>query len=274
MKKLLLTVTSLFAMAFAFAGNQGIACTIDSSNTDFFNPRPDSLPCVERGNAYDQVIQIKVPTSIDLQTLVPSLPFSFVMTIDSVVIDSLTGFPQGINYMIRPFSGVLYGGDNGCSELFGNTTDPVGNYPITFHGRMTLHGMPFPPYFDGDTTVDFATVQSAPQNPFSASLDVINPGDQCRPAAPSGIINAELNAAMRVYPNPSNGVFQFQLNTGSRTDGQLLVVDALGQVVFRQDVMAQGQYQTTVDLGKHAPGLYTVQFKTTTGMASKSISVE
>lgn len=273
MKKFLLTVTALLGIAVAFAGNNGVACTIDSSNTDFFNPRPDTLPCVERGNAYDQVIQIKVPTSIDLQTLVPSLPFPFVLNIDSVVIDSVTGFPQGLYYMIRPYNGVLYGGDNGCAEISGTTNDPAGNYPITFHGTMTLHGMAFPPYFDGDTTVDFATIQSAPQNPFSASLDVINPGDQCRPAAPSGIINAELNAAIRVYPNPTNGVFQFNLNTGSRTDGELLVIDALGQVVYRQDVMAQGQYQTTVDLGKHAPGIYTVQFKTEKGMASKTISV-
>jgi len=270
MKKIYLLVLACTTLVL-FSNAQ---CVIDSTNTDFLSPRPDSLPCVERTVPYSQTLQIAVPTSMDLQDF--GSPISFVLIVDSVVINSVNGLPTGLAYDMNPSSGVLYGGDHGCATVAGTTTDAVGNYPITFDGFITLHGNPFPPYFDGDTTIDFATLQSLAPDMFSLFVDVINPGDECRPSQGTGIKNfsSDLNAAMSVYPNPNNGVFQFSLNAAHRVNGQINVIDYTGKVVYSQNIDVIGLYNTNIDLQNFAKGVYVVQVKTAEGLASKSISVQ
>jgi hypothetical protein len=254
-------------------GTVSAQCTIDPTDTAVFSPRIDSLPCVVRTVAYNQVVQMKMPASIDLQQF--GFPISFVLTVDSVVIDSVTGQPSGITYALNPTNGHFMGGANACALISGTTTDAPGSYPLLFHGRMALHGMAFPPYFSGDTVVDLATVQASPQNPFSAAMEVINQGDQCRPVA-SGIknFNSELNAAIAVYPNPNNGVFEFKINAGGRVNGDLMIIDVTGKTVYSQKLDVMGMYSTTINLSTYARGLYTLQIRTADGFASKNISVE
>ncbi len=252
----------------------GVGCTIDSTNTGFFSPSPDSLPCIERNIPYAQIIQILVPTSIDLQQF--GSPIPFVLTVDSMVVDSVTGLPSGIGYTLNPDSQAIYGGGRACALLSGTTTDPKGNYPVIFHGSITMHGFPFPPYFDGDTTVRLEDVQGAPQSPFKAAVDVINPGDTCRPAAPNTIksFNRELNTALFVYPNPSNGLFEVKLNTGRRINGTISVIDLMGREIYKENLDVTNLYTTRIDLRNFAKGIYTLLLKTNEGVAAKNISVE
>ncbi len=271
MKKIhTLLAAFLFSAQAIFAG---AGCVIDTANTDFFSPRPDSLPCVERTMPYSQVLQIKVPSTIDLQDF--GSPISFVLTVDSVVINGVNGLPTGLNYESNPANGVFYGGTHGCALVHGTTSDPAGHYPITFDGTFTAHGQPFPPYFDGDTTIDFATLQGLSQGMFDLFLDVINPGDECRPVT-SGIndFSADLNSLIQVYPNPNSGVFSVKINSGRRVNGEIVIVDVTGRRVYSQPVDAVGLYTNTVDLSQFGKGLYTLQVRTADGFASKNISVE
>lgn len=265
-----LVFVALISIQSAFAG---VGCNIDPNNTAFFSPRPDSLPCVERGVSYNQVLQIKIPSSVDLQDF--GAPISFVLTVDSVVFDSISGLPAGLDYALNPSSGIFYGDANACGVLYGTTNAPAGNYPLIFHGTMTLHGFPFPPLFDGDTTIDLAMIQSQPQNPFQASVDVIEQGAPCRPVQ-SGIndFSAELNALLQVYPNPSNGVFNVRIDAGRRLNGEIIVVDVTGRKVYSQAMDVVGLYTNTIDLQQLGSGLYTVQLRTAEGFASKNISIE
>ncbi|MCW5906892.1 MAG: T9SS type A sorting domain-containing protein [Chitinophagales bacterium] len=269
MKKIYL-LAILFSTQFIAYAQTG--CVIDSTNTNFFAPRPDSLPCVERTVYYDQTIQIAVPTSINLQNL--GAPIPFVLYVDSVVITGVNGLPNGISYTPNPANGVLYGGQKGCAQVFGTTTDPAARYPITFEGTFTAHGFPFPPYFDGDTTIDFATLQGLSQGMFDLFLDVINPGDECRPASGIANFSASLNALVRVYPNPSNGVFHFSVNSGKRLTGTIEVMNIAGQAVTTQAIDAIGLFETTFNLSNMPRGMYTVLLKTSEGVAAKNISVE
>lgn len=270
MKKIYLLVLACTALAFS----SNAQCVIDPSNTNFLSPSPDSLPCIERTVPYSQTLQIAVPTSMDLQDF--GAPISFVLTVDSVVIHAVNGLPTGMTYDMNPSSGVLYGGDHGCATLSGTTTDAAGNYPLSFDGNITLHGNAFPPYFDGDTTIDFNTLQQLAPDMFSLFVDVINPGDPCRPAQSSGIndFSSDLNAAISVYPNPNNGVFQFNLNAAHRINGQINVIDFTGKVVYSQNIDVIGLYNTTIDLQNFAKGVYVVQVKSTEGVAAKNISVQ
>src|SRR5687768_17047763 len=104
-------------LIFAFSSISFLAaqppCTIDSSNTAFFSPRPDSLACVERTQSYSQVIQIAVPASINMQDF--GAPFPYYLFVDSVVITGVNGLPTYITYSSIPANGVLYGGQRGCA---------------------------------------------------------------------------------------------------------------------------------------------------------------
>jgi hypothetical protein len=269
MKKLLLLVTTVAASFAAYS--QG--CLIDSSNTDFFSPVPDSLPCIERTVFYDQTIQISVPTSINLQDF--GAPIPFILTVDSVVITGVNGLPNGITYTPNPANGVLYGGSKGCAQVNGTTTDAAGRYPITFNGTFTAHGFPFPPYFDGDTTLDFATLQQLGGSMFEMFVDVINPGDDCRPAASSiNNMNSDLNTLMSVYPNPTHGAVNISLNSGRRISGEVCVVNIAGQKVASVSMDVIGKFNTGFDLTGMPAGLYTILLKTTEGIFAKNVSLE
>ena len=266
-----LTLLSLinFVVIAGFAAN---SCTIDSANTQFFAPGPDSLPCIERTVYYDQSIQIAVPTTINLQDF--GAPLSFILTVDSVVITGVNGLPNGITYAPNPSNGVLYGGKKGCAQVYGTTTDSAGHYPITFNGTFTAHGFPFPPFFDGDTTIDFATLQSLGQGMFDMFVDVINPGDPCRPSLGIGSFNSSLNTNIHIVPNPSNGIIGLSLDAGRRLNGEIAVLDMTGRKIFSQPIDAVGLYKTTINLSNYSKGLYTLQLRTAEGFESKSISIE
>ena len=86
--------------------------------------------------------------------------------------------------------------------------------------------------------------------------------------------SADLNSAMYVYPNPSNGNFEFKLNAGKRINGEIAVYDMTGRKVFTEALDAVGIYTTSIDISRFAKGLYTLQLRTADGFASKRISVE
>jgi hypothetical protein len=261
----LLSVQGVFA---------GATCSIDTANTQFFSPAPDSIPCIERGVFFSQTIQIHVPNTIDIGPFVGFPAGIIILSVDSMQIDSLTGFPTGLLYTLNPFDGHFLGGDNGCAFAYGTTNDPTGNYPLSVHGTISVSGIPGGFGFPPDTTFDLAQAQGM-SGMFNLSVDVINTGDVCRPA-PSSInnFNAELNSLVQVYPNPNNGVFDLRLNAGRRINGEVVIVDVTGRKVYSQPLDVVGLYSTTINLSQFGKGLYTVQIRTAEGFASKSISIE
>lgn len=69
------------------------------------------------------------------------------------------------------------------------------------------------------------------------------------------------NAIANVYPNPSNGAFQVDLNFAKATDVTITVVNVLGEVVATQKV--SGATKNRVDLKiNSAPGIYSVRVTT------------
>lgn len=271
-------MNKLYALFTLLALNVSVAiatpiCTIDTTNTLFFSPAPDSLPCIEVGVAFNQVVQIHVPKTFDVGPFV-GLPAGLViLTVDSMRIDSLSGLPTGLTYGLNPADGFFLGGDNGCALVNGTTNDPTGHYPLTTNGTISVSGIPGGFGFPPDTSFDLATVQ-AQSGMFQLAVDVINPGDPCHPALGITNFNAALNSLMQVYPNPSNGAFELKLNTGGRVTGELVIMDMTGRKVFVQALDIMGNYGTTINLGNQPKGLYTLQLRSTEGFASKNISIE
>lgn len=106
-------------------------CDIDTTNQNIgFSPATPAV--IQPGIAYSQTVQVYVPATYS--------PY----TVDSLHIDSITGMPNGITYVLNPVTGTVIGGSNGAICFTGTTNDTVGPYPLTFYGLMYLNGGPVP----------------------------------------------------------------------------------------------------------------------------------
>src|SRR5688500_3761074 len=151
MKKIYSVLAVVFvSLNLAFAAG----CVIDSSNKNFFSPRPDSIPCIERGIPFDQIVQIHVPETFDIGPFAGLPPGLILLKVDSMQIDSLTDFPDGMGYELNPGDGFFLGGENGCARMTGTTNDPTGNYPLKIYGTISVSGIPPGAGFPPDTTFD------------------------------------------------------------------------------------------------------------------------
>ncbi len=265
-------VYSLFFAAVFSVAIADAQCTINASalTTPGVDPSADNLPCIIRGVAYDQTIQGKIQQSWDTTILVVSVHAD----IDSVRMDSITGLPTDIFWVKNPT--VLAGGGNGCVRFSGTTNDTTGRYNLTAYGTVWFHvtSPGFPPYVPAIDTFMQRSGNLNQFSPFGAYyVDVINQGDACH-ATGINDFSSDLNSALSVYPNPSNGVFQLKLNAGSRVNGEIVVIDVTGKKVFAENIDITGMLTKEINLSTLAKGLYTVQLRTASGFASKNISVE
>lgn len=271
MKKVLLSlVTATLVSTGAMA-----QCTIDQSNTAFFNPSADSVPCATRGIPYDETLQMYIPSSVNLQDYVPSLPIAFNLNIDSVVLNNITGLPTGLSWSSNPNTNVFYGGTNLCGKTQGTTNDPAGVYPIVFDGLIYVSGQAFPGFFDGDTSFTIQQLLQANQGQPTFDLRVIEQGEQCQ-FGPVSVrnFNADLNAMIGIMPNPSNGIFTVKIDAANRVNGEMVITDVTGKQVYTQAIDVLGNFATTINLRDLPAGLYTLQVRTANGFAAKSISIE
>ena len=266
MRKLFL-ITIIFFASLGFAFSQGFSsppCVITLNDTGYYTPYYDSLPCIEQGLPYSSSMQVGMPAVFNSSIL-----------LDSLVITSITGLPQGIAYVQNPPSGVYYGGSGGCIAFAGTTSNDTGSYPLGFTGYAVISTQS-----SGTQIFSFsqlAEIQDAPVPVYQ--LHVISPGDSCfsEPAGfyyTLGISNLLASSQLNVYPNPSSGVFNLELTTDKSITGQIIVTDITGKTVYRQPLNTSGLYKNTISLNNCARGLYLLQIKTAEGLVSKSISLQ
>ncbi len=255
----------LFGLSIGLFWGATAQCTIDTTQVPtgkFFSP--DTLPCVVRTVAYDQVIQFKVPQRVNISDFFPAIPLPITLFIDSIVIDSISGFPSGIGYTINPTNGHFKPGFGGCARVFGTTADPKGNYPLTVYGNVTVRGQPFPTFgFDGDTTLDLSNLAQLGNSPFSFNLDVINIGDQCRPSNVGIGAIAAFNAIIKTYPNPTQNRLTVDVNTVDRINGKIEVFNALGSRVVVENIDWIGAQSFYLNTSALSNGIYTLRIADT-----------
>lgn len=80
-------------------------------------------------------------------------------------------------------------------------------------------------------------------------------------------IDAPAHIDFNIYPNPSSGIFNFQM-PNDLIINDLLLYNALGQLVL------QGKNMEQLDLREYAPGLYQLQINTNKGPISARISIQ
>lgn len=247
-------------------------CTIDTTvqTRAGIGPAYYNLPCLVVSQPYNQTLQVKCPTYFDTVVNLVITTYPVTVTVDSIELDSISNLPAGITWSRTPTR--LAGGQNGCLNLSGTPTGPTGYYSLGWFGTAWVTE----PYGLGKKAITGNLNRYAYTYYY---LSVINAGDSCipyNPYGPNGIneLNPDLNTALSVYPNPSNGAFTLKLNAGSRINGQLEVIDITGRIVFTQDIDLIGLDNVNIDLSKNAKGIYTILLKTANGNATKRIVIE
>ncbi|MGF1533407.1 MAG: FG-GAP-like repeat-containing protein [Bernardetiaceae bacterium] len=96
-------------------------------------------------------------------------------------------------------------------------------------------------------------------------------------AQPSLIASTEddaMEAALTLYPNPSNGTFSLRLGQPLSSQAQLTVVSMTGQVVHTSSITpAAGRDTITLNLNGLAAGTYVVQLRTDEGSIQKRLVI-
>ncbi|OPZ97745.1 MAG: hypothetical protein BWY70_01405 [Bacteroidetes bacterium ADurb.Bin408] len=99
---------------------------------------PDSaagLPVATVNVPYNTVITVVVPTD--------TIMFGSPLTIDSIGVVSVTGFPAGFTYSSNPANGYIHGGSSGCVLITGTASQAqVGSYPINISLESWVNAIP------------------------------------------------------------------------------------------------------------------------------------
>lgn len=142
------------------------------------------------------------------------------------VVLTATGLPAGVTATFTPST--LLAGNSTQLQISTTAAVTPGNYPITVTGTS------------GTTT------QSKVINLLVSTA-----------ACPLASITPGVLKGVEVFPNPSAGVFQLQINNAQRGAVQLHVTDALGRTMLTQKLTKNGAaLQHTVDLSQLVNGVY------------------
>lgn len=65
--------------------------------------------------------------------------------------------------------------------------------------------------------------------------------------------------ALKLYPNPGEGLFNLSFNAIIKSDYKIIVYNALGQLIFENELQSfSGIYNGIIDLTDHAKGIYSI----------------
>jgi len=80
----------------------------------------------------------------------------------------------------------------------------------------------------------------------------------------TGLDETKTQLDVKLLPNPSNGLVNLQVQGGLGTEAEVMVFDALGRLVFSQQVQA-GVVMSSLDMSELANGIYMVSVKEQSG---------
>lgn len=84
-----------------------------------------------------------------------------------------------------------------------------------------------------------------------------------------GIKNSKITEIISVYPNPSRGIFN--LNLKNINEGNISIVNTLGEIVYQSEVNNQS---SVLDLSNYPKGIYFLQLKTRDSLITAKLATE
>ena len=273
MKKLFTFFTATFFGVVSYA-----QCIPDITNTvPGLTPTLDNIPCAEQGVAYNQTIQIYVPAS------------AAGFTINSVRVDSIRNFPCGLKYAFNKLDKTFLGGEKGCMQITGTTSDAVGQYRLKVYVTIDVTGLPVPPYFDASLIPGLGSafnvfLRVKPTAGVCAPIDTM-PSPAAAPSLTSSCryitpdytnvpnLQNELEQ-LNISPIPAVNNLNVQFTTGENYDYNYSLTNMVGAVVYSNSISSvKGDNSINVDVSSLTNGIYFLNIRRGDANLTKKIIV-
>jgi hypothetical protein len=255
MKKLFTLLTATFFGVASFA-----QCTPDFTNTTTgLTPSSDMLACAEQGVAYNQTIQIYAPASVT----VPGIPIP--ITITSVRVDSIANLPCGLQYGFDQLDHTYIGGDKGCMQLSGTTSDAVGQYKLKVY--VTLVTSLVSGSYEASTIPGigaafnvFVRVKAAGGTcaAIDTSAGAVNKISTCANVDYTNVPTLENELVkFNVTPMPANDNLNITFSASENNSYNYTISNMVGATVYTNSVDAvAGENKLAVDVSNLTNGVY------------------
>ncbi|MCX6189356.1 MAG: T9SS type A sorting domain-containing protein [Bacteroidetes bacterium] len=239
----------LLFFAFFISYNAFTQCTPDASLTHS-GLFPNILPDGKVGVAYNQTITFQFPSDTTIS------PFGSVH-IDSIIIQSVTGFPASFTKDCNAVACKYYGTSlRGCMKIAGTpTTADTGTKKlvIIIIAKLKLAGQPVP----------------FPVTDSSLSFKVLSSGvGLSRGQAQTYSFGIE-----QITPNPFTDKTVVSLTTSKTEKATLAIRDILGKEVYNHEVACKpGLNNFTIDTESFKAGYYLLSVISPSGVITKKIT--
>jgi len=241
-------------------------------------------------NSFSQTTNINISICAGDTIIIDSMPVytpgTYIDTLvniaggDSIVVTNVTVIPittstqsfiwcQGI-VLVLPGGGTVSQpgtytdtliSSNGCDSIVTTNFWPCGqyNFPVVQNGNMLIVSSPITNSsytWAGTGIVSGATNDTVVINTpgtYTVTITDLITGCTCTSTGSVqtiGINEAGIENAISVYPNPSNGVFEFN---GIKNGSQILITDITGKIIYTDKVVSE---KHKINLTNKAKGVY------------------
>ena len=150
--------------------------------------------------------------------------------------------------------GQLSGGSSFCTNT--NGSDLYGKFYTNWDLCGTTSGAQLKPWLD-------------PNNTGATGID-----GAYEPGTPASVNKQDLNSAISVYPNPTNGLVNLSIEMESKTDFSVELVNAMGQSIRNANYTQTMNITLEFDLTNVASGIYFVKVNSDKGTFIERIILE
>lgn len=210
---------------------------------------------------YETVIQVRVPETVEIS----GVPVG----ITNITVSNVAGLPDGLTYACTPTDCSIVPDDTvGCVIIYGTVGSgvAVGDYIITLDGTVstTIGEFPLP------TIIQLLSTGAGGQSIFISVLEEGSP--ECATASTRELSADELD--IQLFPNPTYGELNLQIDAAESADYELRLINLMGQTVY-QDAMPvfSGQQQQQINLPQLPAGIYSLQLQNQQGFISRKVVI-
>ena len=249
MKKYLLFVTATILFLNAHTKAVAQVCIPNTDTTTFISPL--ILPPAFVGVPYNQVIYFRAP----VDTTINFAGQNLTVYIDTIVVDSIIGFPAHFGVQCNPTTCKFLGGKNGCILISGLAdSTQVGMYPLNLY--LTIY------IADSLGKPPFATLPVAVDSLFSLDIKLV-----------TGIETPQINSfsISDPFPNPSSNSVNVIFNSAQPEVLQYFITDLSGRKIMSGTRNESPQeHVLNFDISSLNSGQYLLQFENDHGSITRT----
>jgi hypothetical protein len=176
-----------------------------------------------------------------------------------------------------PMGNAMVNSDNEPSTVYSTTETPEATGHLwsispTDAGTLEMDELSctvtWTPGFNGVAELMVHAMNDCGDGPASLSLEV-------SVESSFGINDNNLGIGVSVYPNPTEGICNIELNSSGRQEVNIKVMNALGFNVYSaENLTFAGAYQGTIDLSEQAEGMYFLIIENDRGIYYKKLIIK